>query len=113
MSNGFVAEEAYWVPTVIAVLGSTRTAFGLLMLCASSTSGHTFIVTIHAIYTLARFREHKLLYALMTSATSEARCVIRVFACHYRFVLDLKLAHIAHISALRTHGEAVTQEHEG
>jgi hypothetical protein len=92
--------KTHWVSTVITVLGPSRTTFGLLVLGASSTPSDTFIVTIHAIYALACLRKYKLLDAFMTSATREARCVIRVFACHNRFVLDLELAHVAHIGAL-------------
>lgn len=97
---------------MITVLGLARTTFGLLVLRASSAPSDTFIVTIHAVYTLTRLREHKLFNAFVASATREARGVIRVFAGHNRFIFYLKLAHIAQISALRTHGEAVTQEYE-
>ena len=62
-----------------------------------STSCYPLIVTVHAVYALARFGEDKFIDPISANFTLETVGVIRVIAGHDGFVKNGKFANIATI----------------
>lgn len=73
---------------------------------------HAFVVTIHAIYSLARLGEDKFVDAILANFAFEAVGMIRIIARHDRLIKNGQMANIATVRAVCTYRRTVGEKQE-
>lgn len=73
---------------------------------------HTFVVTIHTVYTVSCLCEDELVDSVMADFTLETVGVIRVVASHDCLIEDGLLAYVAVVAAICTDWGAIREQEE-
>ena len=78
-----------------------------LTLCMTTNFCHTLVMTVHAVYAMARLGKDELVDSVVADFALEAVCVIGVVSGHDCFVEDGLLADVAIVAALCTDGGSI------